>query len=525
MVEISLFLTQFHQYKKVIHPPFTTFEHMKKKIKSKPKNKPTRPVQKKKIAVKKTGVMKKLMSRLSNVMKGKKKPAKVVQKSSKKVAPKKVVAKKSLKTAKKVAKKVVKKATPVVKKAAGKKSSMKKVSMTSKKARTMKKNAPSKKKVVVKKSPAKKLAVKKSPAKKVAPQKKLQPKKVQLKLPMKGLVEAKSPAKFSKNVKVQPAPVVEVVEQTPPMTPAFTHEPVLVQEVLEALDLGTKRVVVDGTLGLGGHSKKMLEVMAADAQLIGFDVDDDNMAVARDMLKNFGVQVKFVRSNFGNLQKELENIDVKGVDAILLDLGLSSPQVDNAEKGFSFLRKGDLDMRFDKNADLTAADVVNGYSGNELMRIFREFGEEPFARKIAAEIVRRRKEKKFKTTTELADFIEKMIGRKGHIHPATRVFQALRIEVNHELDVLLSALQQALVVLKKGGRLVVIAYHSLEDRVVKQFFKECARDFINEEGKLTTTHLEPTLRIITKKPVVPSESEISKNPRSRSAKLRVAEKI
>jgi 16S rRNA (cytosine1402-N4)-methyltransferase len=168
---------------------------------------------------------------------------------------------------------------------------------------------------------------------------------------------------------------------------------------------------------------------------------------------------------------------------------------------------------------------VNGYTINDLVRIFQVYGEERFARKIAQEISRRRKARSFKTTTELANFIEKLIGRQGHIHPATRIFQALRIEVNHELDVLLSVLKQSVAVLKKNGRLEVIAYHSLEDRVVKQFFKECARDFINEPDKLTTTHLEPTLHIVTKKPLVPTDPEIAKNPRSRSAKLRIAEKI
>lgn len=297
------------------------------------------------------------------------------------------------------------------------------------------------------------------------------------------------------------------------------------EEVLQQLELPEKMNVVDGTLGLGGHAKRMLETMHPDGQLIGFDVDDDNMAVARENLKSFGPRAVFVRSNFSNLQEELKKLKIRSVEAILLDLGLSSPQVDNPEKGFSFMREGALDMRFDKTQPLTAADVINTYSGNELMRIFFEYGEERFARKIATEIVRRRKARSFKTTTELANFIEKLIGRKGHIHPATRVFQALRIEVNHELDVLMSTLRQAVEVLKKHGRLAVISYHSLEDRAVKQFFKECARDFINEPDKLTTTHLKPTLKIVTKKPIVPSDAEVARNPRSRSAKLRVAEKI
>lgn len=342
----------------------------------------------------------------------------------------------------------------------------------------------------------------------------------------------KVPAKKKILKKVTAAKVAIPAAKTPAQVPApaaasasFTHEPVLMEEVLQQLELPEKMNVVDGTLGLGGHAKRMLETMHPDGQLIGFDVDDDNMAVARENLKSFGPRAVFVRSNFSNLQEELKKLKIRSVEAILLDLGLSSPQVDNPEKGFSFMREGALDMRFDKTQPLTAADVINTYSGNELMRIFFEYGEERFARKIATEIVRRRKARSFKTTTELANFIEKLIGRKGHIHPATRVFQALRIEVNHELDVLMSTLRQAVEVLKKHGRLAVISYHSLEDRAVKQFFKECARDFINEPDKLTTTHLKPTLKIVTKKPIVPSDAEVARNPRSRSAKLRVAEKI
>ncbi len=430
--------------------------------------------------------MKKLMGRfrskrhsalaISRFKKRVQKPAKKVSKMPRKVkkSPKKL--KKMPKTLRK-GKKVIKKVT-------------KKVKVLKKKA------APKKLKKILKKPVVQK------PAKKTA---KPAVKKMQEVSTVKAAVQPQMPTQ------AQPSP--------------FRHEPVLVQEVLENLQLADKKVVMDGTLGLGGHSMRMLEQMPSDGVLIGFDVDDDNLATARQNLQQFGDRVMFVRSNFSNLEAELKTLNINAVDAILLDLGLSSPQVDNPVKGFSFLREGPLDMRFDKNASLTAAEVINSYGQNELIRIFQVYGEEPFARKIAQEITKRRKARSFKTTTELANFIEKLIGRKGHLHPATRVFQALRIEVNHELDVLLSALKQAVSMLKKHGRLAVIAYHSLEDRVVKQFFKECARDYINEPDKLTTTHLEPTLHIVTKKPIVPTESEISKNPRSRSAKLRVAEKI
>ena len=433
-----------------------------------------------------------------------------------------------------------------VKKAAKKNSLMKKIMSRFSKVRNKGSAKKSPKKMGSKNS-SKKVAVsqKKSSAKKMKPlSKKLSKKHLQKELKSKKMKKSQKPSVLKKSQKVKMQKegtqksnsrilneneIIASFSQNSSQGAAhgslFTHESVLVQEVLENLQLGDKKVVVDGTLGLGGHSKNMLEAMSADAQLVAFDVDDDNMKTAQQNLQSFGDRVMFVRSNFAQLQEELAKLNIKNVDAILLDLGLSSPQVDNPAKGFSFLREGALDMRFDKSETLTAAEVVNNYSMNELARIFQQYGEEPFARKIATEIVRRRKARSFKTTTELANFIEKLIGRKGHIHPATRVFQALRIEVNHELDVLRSALEQAVQVLKKHGRLAVIAYHSLEDRVVKQFFKECARDFINEPDKLTTTHLKPTLHIVTKKPLVPTDAEISKNPRSRSAKLRVAEKI
>ncbi len=449
---------------------------------------------------KKKGLMKKFMSGLKKRLKG----------SSKKAVRKTKVVKKKPSVSKKARisnrKPAAKKRLVLKKKPVGKK----KVKVLKKKLKAHKKSV---KKVV--KKPSRKLAARKVASKKIA-KKKVAPVK-SVKVQKVRVVEVqKQPVLPTQVAASAPQPVVE--------DSGFTHEPVLIQEVLQQLELADKKVVVDGTLGLGGHSKTMLEQMPLDGKLIGFDVDDDNLARARANLQSFGDRVLFVRSNFSNLQEELKKAGIKGVDAILLDLGLSSPQVDNPVKGFSFLREGPLDMRFDKIQPLTAADVINTYTLKDLMRIFFEFGEERFARKIATEIVRRRKARSFKTTTELANFIEKLIGRQGHIHPATRVFQALRIEVNHELDVLLSTLKQAVEVLKKKGRLAVIAYHSLEDRVVKQFFKECALEFINEPDKLTTTHLNPTLIIVTKKPIVPSESEVSKNPRSRSAKLRVAEK-
>jgi 16S rRNA (cytosine1402-N4)-methyltransferase len=304
-----------------------------------------------------------------------------------------------------------------------------------------------------------------------------------------------------------------------------THQPVLLNEVVMNLNLPKKRIVVDCTLGLGGHASEMLKAMPAAGKLIGFELDSDNLKIAKKNLKDFTEQVVFLNINYGNLMDEIKKLKLKGVDAILLDLGIASTQVDQPEKGFSFRNEGPLDMRFDKKQKLTAADIVNNYSEKELIRIFKEYGEEKKARKITLEIVRVRKRKPFKTTLQLANFIEKLLKRSGHIHPATRVFQALRIEVNKELETLEKTLEQAVELLRPKGRIAVISYHSLEDRIVKRFFRLMSQDYINEPGKLTSTKLEPKLRIVTKKPIIPSGKEVVQNPRSRSAKLRIAEKL
>jgi 16S rRNA (cytosine1402-N4)-methyltransferase len=308
-------------------------------------------------------------------------------------------------------------------------------------------------------------------------------------------------------------------------TQPLQHQSVLVSEVLHYLQLARKRVVVDGTLGLGGHSLQLLQNMPKNGKLFAFELDPEHIKEAKKTLKDFKEQVVFINGNFSTLKEELSKTRMKGIDAILLDLGLASPHVDIAEKGFSFMHEGPLDMRFDQNMPATAADVVNKYSQKELLRIFKEYGEERKARKIVMEIMRVRKRKPFKTTTQLAKFIEKLVHREGRIHPATRVFQALRIEVNHELDVLQSVLNQAVELLRPNGRIAVISYHSLEDRIVKQFFKALSLDYVNVPGELRTTKLKPQLKIITKKPIVPTLEEVARNPRSRSAKLRVAEKI
>lgn len=282
---------------------------------------------------------------------------------------------------------------------------------------------------------------------------------------------------------------------------------------MEGLSLPKKRNIVDATLGLGGHAKAILENLSKSGKVIGFDADYDHIKEAKKKLRKFKDRVIFIHSNFEHLQEELQKTRVRAVDGVLFDLGIASPHVDFADRGFSFLREGELDMRFNRKEGKTAAEIVNNYSEKELIRIFKEYGEEKKARRIAMEIRKRRKSRRFKTTTELARFIEKKVGRSGRIHPATRVFQALRIEVNRELEVLPEALRQAVEVLKSGGRIVVISYHSLEDRIVKNFFRDLSRGD------------DQILKLITKKPLVPTESEIAENPRSRSAKLRIVEKI
>lgn len=298
-------------------------------------------------------------------------------------------------------------------------------------------------------------------------------------------------------------------------SPTYAHDPVLLEEVCELLDLSKKRNVVDATLGMAGHAKEMLSRMPKAGKLIGIDADPEHLKMAKRKLRSEKDRVVLVNSNFADIENVIkENTRLKGIDAFLFDLGLASPHVDMPERGFSFQGEGELDMRFNpKEQTTTAADVVNSYSEKNLVRIFKEFGEERFARKIAQAICKSRKRKPFKTTTQLSDFIAKHVKRVGRIHPATRVFQALRIEVNRELDVLVEGLKQAIELLKKDGRIAVISYHSLEDRIVKNFFRDLAR---NDKSPF---------RLVTKKPVVPTPEEVERNPRSRSAKLRVIEKL
>lgn len=302
------------------------------------------------------------------------------------------------------------------------------------------------------------------------------------------------------------------------------HEPVLRQEVKHYLGLKSGEEVVDATLGLGGHSKDILDVIGEEGRLYVFEQDEENLAVAKNNLNEFQKQITYFSENFRYFKKRITG----PVDAILFDLGLSSPHVDEASRGFSFIKEGPLDMRFDKRSGLTAYDVVNTYPEEKLVEIFFRYGEEKFSKKIAREICTRRKKLTFHTTTELADFIASLIPKrfaKKH-HPATQIFQALRMEVNDELNVLEEALQAAVEVLNVGGRIVIISYHSLEDRLVKQFFKGLmSPPPASYEQSLYSVHGEPFFEELTRKPVVPTPEEIQMNPRSRSAKLRAYRKV
>lgn len=307
--------------------------------------------------------------------------------------------------------------------------------------------------------------------------------------------------------------------------PEFVHKSVLLREVIEALQPRGGQLFVDGTLGGAGHAYAWLEASASDGRLIGLDRDEAALAAAQERLAPFAGRFELHRANFAEMDRI---VAASSCDAVLLDLGVSSPQLDRAERGFSFQREGPLDMRMDQRDPVTAADIVNTWPEEELARLFWELGEEKASRKIAASIVKRRGMRKFETTSELAGFIASLVSRgKQKIHPATRVFQALRMEVNRELDAIADGLAAAWDILKPQGRLAVITFHSIEDRAVKDFGRALERDY-TFEGDVDIPALRRPKRseaeIITRKPIAPSEMELQDNPRARSAKLRVIEK-
>ena len=295
------------------------------------------------------------------------------------------------------------------------------------------------------------------------------------------------------------------------------HIPVLLKEVMDALAVRPGGRYVDGTLGRAGHTK---EIIARGGMVLGIDRDEQAI---REIGEVAGLTA--VRGRHGDLKEIANEKGWSEVDGILLDLGVSSPQLDEAGRGFSFLREGPLDMRMDRSSGLSAADIVNGESAERLEEIFRELGEEPQSRRIAKAIAKEREKRKFETTVEFADFVERVVGRRGAHHPATRVFQALRMEVNDEIGELERALEGGLELLKSGGRFAVITFESLTDRIVKRFFaKHIGRMVSLQQGGERWEGEEPRMRAVTGKVVVASEEEADFNPRSRSAKLRAAEK-
>lgn len=309
--------------------------------------------------------------------------------------------------------------------------------------------------------------------------------------------------------------------QSPNRSP---HRPVLYQEVIEILQPKSSGVYVDGTLGAGGHAAGILEASQSSGRLIGLDVDRNALTVARKNLAKFGDRVIIRKGSYANMHSLLRDLEINCVQGIVLDLGVSSMQLDQAERGFSFIKDAPLDMRFNHTASQTAADLINKLNQEEIAEILTRYGEEPHSRKIAAAIVQNRP---IHTTAELADLVTSVYpGRRGKRHPATRTFQALRIALNKELEVLQAGLEEAQKALCSGGRLAVISFHSLEDRIVKQFFQRESKDCLcPPEQPLCTCGHTASLQIINKKPIRPAQEEVEKNPRARSAKLRAVEKL
>jgi 16S rRNA (cytosine1402-N4)-methyltransferase len=316
---------------------------------------------------------------------------------------------------------------------------------------------------------------------------------------------------------------LEVEEAAEAMEDFTYHRPVLVSESVELLAPRPGSLVVDGTCGGGGHTA---EILRTGADVVALDQDPDAIDFAREKLADYGGRVTLVQANFREAGKVLDELGIVGIGGALLDLGVSSRQLENASRGFSVMRQGPLDMRMDPRRELTAASVVNSYSEEELTRIFRELGEEPAARRIASQLVKLRKTAPFQDTMQLSKAIEKIVWRHGRRHPATQVFQALRMEVNNELSALEEGLGALTKRLESGARIAVITFHSLEDRIVKNFFRDRSREWLDRpEWPEPRRNPDYTLRLVTDKPIEPGENEQRTNPRSRSAKLRVAEKI
>ena len=308
----------------------------------------------------------------------------------------------------------------------------------------------------------------------------------------------------------------------------FEHKSVLLKETIEGLNIKPDGIYVDGTLGGGGHSYEIARRLDKGGKLIGIDRDEDALRAASERLSEFSDRVKLIRGNYEDMVSILHDQGIFGADGILLDLGVSSYQFDEAERGFSYKKEAPLDMRMDRREKRTAADIINGYTESELYRIIRDYGEDRFAKNIAKHIVNERQKKPIETTTELAEIIKHAIParvREGGGHPAKKTFQAIRIELNRELDILSGSIEGLIDILNPGGRIAIITFHSLEDKIVKSAFKKaenpctCPPDFpVCVCGKKSKG------RVLTRKPIVSGDEELSENNRAHSAKLRIFEK-
>ena len=310
----------------------------------------------------------------------------------------------------------------------------------------------------------------------------------------------------------------------------FKHRPVLLEETIESLKIRPDGIYVDGTLGGAGHASQVCKRLSEKGRFVGIDQDDCALQAAGERLKEFGknVRIDCVKSNYCQMKSVLENLGIDKVDGILLDIGVSSYQLDNAERGFTYREDAPLDMRMDQSSSFSAKDVVNQYDEMQLYRVIRDYGEEKFAKNIAKHIVAARQEKEIETTGELIEIIKASIPAKVRAtggHPAKRTFQAIRIEVNRELEVLQDSIDEMIDLLNDGGRLCIITFHSLEDRIVKNKFREnedpciCPKNF-----PVCGCGRKSKGKVITRKPIVPSEQEVEENKRSKSSKLRVFEK-
>ena len=309
---------------------------------------------------------------------------------------------------------------------------------------------------------------------------------------------------------------------------AFEHTSVLLHETVDGLNVRPDGIYVDATLGGGGHAFEVCRRLGSTGRLIGIDQDADAIEAAGKRLEGFGEKVTIIRSNYRDMKPELHKLGIDGVDGITLDLGVSSYQLDTADRGFSYRMDAPLDMRMDQRQKMTARDIINGYSEAELFRVIRDYGEDRFAKNIAKHIVAEREKKPIETTGQLNEIIRHAIPmkiQKTGGHPSKRTFQAIRIELNHELEVLRDSLDEMIDMLHPGGRICVITFHSLEDRIVKSAFRR------NENPCTCPSHFPVCVcgkvskgKVITRKPILPSEEEMESNPRSKSAKLRIFER-